>query len=199
MIHYISNNKSICLQAFATAEELLKYLQTITKDYKILYGGYDYSAEIYKYWVKFANDTTNYIYVGHIECDGPIKDFTEMDGTHPIVYDKDGNKIESVYDEDWEVILNNVKTASANNLHGKILDENKLKQIIDKNFDKAIYAGIKEDWGHTYALIHGYGKEGNTDLWDYSIWATPVLWIEGKVIECWRYMTDEENEYYVKK
>ena len=68
----------------------------------------------------------------------------------------------------------------------KYMDWDKVEQICKEHPDSIIYAGLQEDWGYTSGKIfdHGVYFDGG-NLYDQSKWATPILDVDGKEIECW--------------
>lgn len=74
----------------------------------------------------------------------------------------------------------------------KFMDWQKVKQIVADHPDSTIYAGLQEDWGNTSGLIYKNGKyyDGGS-FFGCSIWATPILDVDGEEIECW---TEKETE-----
>lgn len=73
----------------------------------------------------------------------------------------------------------------------KVFDWHKAVRIIKKYNIKNASAGLAEDWSYTGDVILKNGKPITTDDDTYtylaSVWATPVLLIEGtnEGIECW--------------
>lgn len=68
----------------------------------------------------------------------------------------------------------------------KYMDWNKVQKIVDMNPD-SVYAGLQEDWGYTSGLIYAKGKYYDGYVWGCSSWATPIVDVDGKEIECWTY------------
>lgn len=77
----------------------------------------------------------------------------------------------------------------------KFLDWKKAKELIEANPDAVIYAGLLEDWNNTSGLIYAKGNfyNGGYMFYGASIWATPILDINGEEIECWTYESTEEG------
>lgn len=75
----------------------------------------------------------------------------------------------------------------------KYMDWNKVKKIIEENPDSVIYAGLMEDWNNTSGLIFAKGKYYNGYVYGASCWATPIVDVDGKEIECWTYDETEEG------
>ena len=75
----------------------------------------------------------------------------------------------------------------------KYMDWNKAKELIEQHPDSVIYAGLMEDWGNTSGLIFANGDYYNGYVYGASIWATPILDIDGEEIECWTYEETEEG------
>lgn len=73
----------------------------------------------------------------------------------------------------------------------KVFDWHKAVRIIKKHNIKNASAGLAEDWSYTGDIILKNGKPitADNDTYTYlaSVWATPVLLIEGtdEGIECW--------------
>ena len=78
----------------------------------------------------------------------------------------------------------------------KYMDWNKAKEIILKHPDSKIYAGLMEDWNNTSGLIYANGNYYNGGyVYGASLWATPILDVDGEEIECWtNEKTDEGPE-----
>ena len=75
----------------------------------------------------------------------------------------------------------------------KYMDWNKVKEIIKENPDSVIYAGLMEDWNNTSGLIFANGKYHNGYVYGASCWATPIVDVDGKEIECWTYEETKEG------
>lgn len=75
----------------------------------------------------------------------------------------------------------------------KYMDWNKVKKIIEENPDSVIYAGLMEDWGNTSGLIFAKGKYYNGYVYGASCWATPIVDVDGREIECWTYEETKEG------
>lgn len=67
----------------------------------------------------------------------------------------------------------------------KYMDWDKVKQIVSENPNSVIYAGLMEDWNNTSGLIYARGKYYNGDVFGTSTWATPIVDVDGKEIECY--------------
>ena len=82
-------------------------------------------------------------------------------------------------------------TAKRNeNSQTKVFDWHKAVRIIKKHNIKNASAGLAEDWDYTGGTILKNGNpifDGDTYTYLSSVWATPVLLIEGTYdgIECW--------------
>jgi hypothetical protein len=78
-------------------------------------------------------------------------------------------------------------TAVATKLIGrtKYMDWNKVQKIVDENPNSVIYAGLREDWNNTSGLIFARGEYYNGYVYGCSNWATPIVDVDGKEIECW--------------
>lgn len=75
----------------------------------------------------------------------------------------------------------------------KYMDWKKVQQIVDENPDAVIYAGLQEDWGYTSGLIYAKGKYYDGYVHGCSIWATPIVDVDGEEIECWTLKETEEG------
>ena len=75
----------------------------------------------------------------------------------------------------------------------KYMDWNKIKEIIKENPDSVIYAGLMEDWNNTSGLIFANGKYYNGYVYGASCWATPIVDVDGKEIECWTHEETKEG------
>lgn len=67
------------------------------------------------------------------------------------------------------------------------LDWEKAKEICEKNKGKSIYAGLSSDMEYTGGLIFDGEKRVKDYVFVASVWATPILEIDGQEIECWKY------------
>ena len=74
----------------------------------------------------------------------------------------------------------------------KYMDWNKVQKIVEDNPNSIIRAGLMEDWNNTSGLIFAKGKYYDGYVYGCSMWATPILDVDGKEIECWTY---EETEW----
>ena len=76
----------------------------------------------------------------------------------------------------------------------KFMDWKKVQQIVDENPDSTIYAGLMEDWNNTSGLIFAKGKYYDGGIvYGCSCWATPIVDVDGKEIECWTYEKTKEG------
>ena len=75
----------------------------------------------------------------------------------------------------------------------KYMDWQKVQQIVNENPDAVIYAGLREDWGYTSGLIYAKGKYYNGYVYGESCWATPIVDVDGKEIECWTHEETKEG------
>lgn len=81
----------------------------------------------------------------------------------------------------------------------KYLDWNKAQQIVDEHPDSVIYAGLMEDWNNTSGVIYDKGKYFRSNyVYGASIWATPIVDVDGIEIECWTYDKTKED-YHMPK
>lgn len=67
----------------------------------------------------------------------------------------------------------------------KYMDWEKVKKIIEENPNSVIYAGLREDWNNTSGLIFAKGNYYDGYVYGCSVWATPIVDVDGKEIECW--------------
>ena len=75
----------------------------------------------------------------------------------------------------------------------KYMDWDKVQKLVDKHPNSVIYAGLLEDWGNTSGLIFANGEYYNGRyIYDRSVWATPIVDIDGEEIECWTYNESKE-------
>ena len=75
----------------------------------------------------------------------------------------------------------------------KYMDWDKVQKLVDKHPNSVIYAGLLEDWGNTSGLIFANGEYYNGRyIYDRSVWATPIVDIDGEEIECWTYNESRE-------
>ena len=76
----------------------------------------------------------------------------------------------------------------------KYMDWDKVQKLVDKHPNSVIYAGLLEDWGNTSGLIFANGEYYNGRyVYDRSVWATPIVDIDGEEIECWTYNKSKES------
>lgn len=77
----------------------------------------------------------------------------------------------------------------------KYMDWKKVQQIVDEHPDSVIYAGLMEDWNNTSGLIYDKGKyhNGGYCFYGVSIWATPIVDVDGVEVECWTYDKTKEG------
>lgn len=75
----------------------------------------------------------------------------------------------------------------------KYMDWKKVQKIVDEHPDSVIYAGLMEDWGCTSGLIYAKGKYYDGYVYVSSLWATPIVDVDGEEIECWTYEKTEED------
>lgn len=72
----------------------------------------------------------------------------------------------------------------------KYMDWQKVQKVVDEHPNSVIYAGLMEDWNNTSGLIYAKGKYYDGYVYGCSSWATPIVDVDGKEIECW---TNEET------
>ena len=75
----------------------------------------------------------------------------------------------------------------------KYMDWKKAKKLIEENPNAIIYAGLMEDWNNTSGLIYAKGDYYDGYVYGASIWATPILDIDGEEVECWTYEKTKEG------
>lgn len=75
----------------------------------------------------------------------------------------------------------------------KYMDWKKVQQIVNEHPDSVIYAGLMEDWNNTGRLIFAKGEYYNGNVYGSSVWATPIVDVDGEEIECWTYEKTEEG------
>lgn len=75
----------------------------------------------------------------------------------------------------------------------KYMDWEKVKQIIEENPSAIIYAGLREDWNNTSGLIFAEGNYYDGYVFGASVWATPIVDVDGEEIECWTYESTKEG------
>ena len=75
----------------------------------------------------------------------------------------------------------------------KYMDWQKVQEIVDKHPNSIIYAGLMEDWGNTSGLIYAEGKYYDGYVYSNSVWATPIVDVDGEEIEWWAYEQTEEG------
>lgn len=72
------------------------------------------------------------------------------------------------------------------------LDWEKAREICEQHKGDVIYAGLKDDMEWTAGLIYDGEKRVKEYVYVASVWATPVLEIDGKEVECWKYGDDPD-------
>lgn len=80
----------------------------------------------------------------------------------------------------------------------KYMDWRRAHKIIEErakeNNEIVVYAGLVEDWNNTAGVVFENGKFTNDGyVYAASVWATPILDIDGEEIEC--YTTDEPEGF----
>lgn len=75
----------------------------------------------------------------------------------------------------------------------KYMDWEKVKKIVEERPNSVIYAGLLEDWNNTSGLIYAKGNYYDGYVYGKSIWATPVIDVDGEEIECWTYEETKEG------
>ena len=66
----------------------------------------------------------------------------------------------------------------------KYMDWKKVQKVVDEHPNSVIYAGLMEDWNNTSGLIYANGKYYNGHVHGCSVWATPIVDVDGEGIEC---------------
>ena len=77
----------------------------------------------------------------------------------------------------------------------KYMDWQKVQHLVDENPNAVIYAGLMEDWNNTSGLIYAKGKYYNGYVYGSSVWATPIIDIDGEEFECWTYEKTKEGSH----
>lgn len=77
----------------------------------------------------------------------------------------------------------------------KYMDWQKVQKVVDENPNAVIYAGLMEDWNNTSGLIYAKGKYYDGYVYGCSIWATPIVDVDGEEIECWTYEKTKEGAH----
>lgn len=96
-----------------------------------------------------------------------------------------------IMDLDTDTIFELATVKRKANSKMKVFDWHKAVRIIKKHNIKNASAGLAEDWSYTSDVILKNGKpitiDDDTYTYLSSVWATPVLLIEGtdEGIECW--------------
>lgn len=75
----------------------------------------------------------------------------------------------------------------------KYMDWKKVQQIVDEHPNSVIHAGLMEDWNCTSGLIFAKGEYYDGYVYGASIWATPIVDVDGEEIECWTYEKTKEG------
>ena len=75
----------------------------------------------------------------------------------------------------------------------KYMDWKEVAVIVSEHPDSVIYAGLLEDWNNTSGLIYAKGKYYNGYVYGCSVWATPIVDVDGMEIEC--YVTEEPEGF----
>lgn len=75
----------------------------------------------------------------------------------------------------------------------KYMDWEKVQGIVDEHPNSVIYAGLMEDWNNTSGLIFAKGKYYDGYVHGSSIWATPIVDVDGEEIEVWTYEPTKEG------
>lgn len=80
--------------------------------------------------------------------------------------------------------METVATKPVNNKM-KYMDWSKVLDIVKSHPGSVIYAGLREDWNNTSGLIYARGKYYDGYVYGCSMWATPIVDVDGEEIECW--------------
>lgn len=75
----------------------------------------------------------------------------------------------------------------------KFMDWKKVQEIVNEHPNSVVYAGLMEDWNNTSGLIFAKGEYYNGYVYGCSVWATPIVDVDGEEIECWTYEETEEG------
>lgn len=75
----------------------------------------------------------------------------------------------------------------------KYMDWEKVQQIVNEHPNSVIYAGLMEDWNNTSGLIFARGQYYNGYVYGCSLWATPIVDVDGEEIECWTFKKTKEG------
>ena len=67
----------------------------------------------------------------------------------------------------------------------KYMDWQKVQKIVYEHPNSVIYAGLQEDWNNTSGLIYAKGKYYDGSVYGCSVWATPIVDVDGEEIECY--------------
>ena len=77
----------------------------------------------------------------------------------------------------------------------KYMDWHKVQNIVNEHPNSVIYAGLMEDWNNTSGLIYANGKYYDGYVYGCSKWATPIVDVDGKEIECWTNEVTKEGSH----
>lgn len=88
--------------------------------------------------------------------------------------------------------MNAVATKPIND-KAKYMDWNKVQEIVNNHPNSVIYAGLMEDWNNTSGLIYAKGKYYKGYVYVQSMWATPIVDVDGEEIECWTEIETKEG------
>jgi hypothetical protein len=84
--------------------------------------------------------------------------------------------------------IKNVNSAIAANNSKRVFDWDRAARLIMEQGGADADAGLGEDWGNTGGAIYrNHSPVDKKDTYTYlaSLWATPVLFINGEYIECY--------------
>ena len=96
------------------------------------------------------------------------------------------------------------RRASASGAKLRVFDWDRAATIIVERGARDARAGLQGDWEWTGGVILRDGRplDENRSCFLASIWATPQVYVDGDVIDCWRYQEDcpgwNENTFWPK-
>ena len=82
----------------------------------------------------------------------------------------------------------------------KYMDWDKVEEICKNNPNATVRAGLMEDWNNTSGIIFSNGKYCDGYVYGCSRWATPIVDVDGKEIECYlhedKYETSDKPDWW---
>ena len=75
----------------------------------------------------------------------------------------------------------------------KYLNWAKAEKICLEHPEAHIKAGLLEDWDCTSGDIFRCGRWVKDDVYTCSFWATPVLEVDGELVECWSHRRSSKS------